>query len=251
MDLQLAGAGVVITGASRGIGRATALAFAREGAQLAVCARGDADLADAARAIAGCGAKVHAQTCDVADAGALDAFLEDARAALGRIDVLVNNASALAVGADPGSWDSAFRVDLMPAVRASERVAVWMRDARRGSIIHVSSTAALEGPGPAAYSALKAALVSHAKNLAFQLAPAGVRVNCVAPGAIEFPGGIWDRARRDLPERYAAMRADNPSGRLGTPEEVADVIMFLGSHAARWVTGALIAVDGGQRRGAF
>ena len=250
MELGLAGRAVVVTGASRGIGRAIALGFAREGASLAICARGAADLAATAQEIAALGCKTHARACDVADPAALDDFLCGAHAAFGRLDVLVNSASALALADDPASWEASFRVDLLPAVRASQRVLPWLVQSG-GSIVHVVSTAALEGPGPPAYSALKAALLSHAKNLALAQARSGVRVNCVAPGPIEFPGGLWERVRREQPDRYSAMKASIPAGRLGRPEEVADAVVFLCSAAARWITGATLCIDGGQRRGVF
>jgi 3-oxoacyl-[acyl-carrier protein] reductase len=165
--------------------------------------------------------------------------------------VLVNNASALAVGDDRVSWEACCRVDLLRAVRASQRAIPWLRESPGGAIVHAASTAALAGSGPLAYSALKAALPSHAKNLALALAPAGVRVNCGAPGPVEFPGGIWDHARREQLERRAAMRASIPAARFGRPEEVAAAIVFLASDAARWITGATLCVDGGQHRGIF
>jgi len=250
MELGLTGRAVLITGASRGIGRATALAFAREGADLALCARGAGPLASVARELEALGSKVYAQPCDIADPVALDAFLAGAHAALGRVDVLVNNASALALTETEASWEACLRTDLMPAVRASTRVGPWLRE-RGGSIVHVVSTAALEVPGPAPYSAVKAALISHAKNLAMAFAPDRVRVNCVAPGAIEFAGGLWERLRSEQPELYARVRDSNPSGRLGRPEEVADAIVFLASDAARWITGTTLCVDGGQRRATY
>lgn len=248
MKLGLEGRGVVITGASRGIGLATALAFADVGAHVAICARGAESLGSAADALRTRGVKVCAETCDVADAGALASFLASAHGALGRVDVLVNNASGFGLGDDEKSWRASFEVDLMPAVRASRAVIPWLDAQGGGAIVHVSSTAALGAPAPPAYAALKAALTSHAKNLSIELAPHRIRVNCVAPGAIEFPGGLWDRIKQHAPDRYAAMLATIPSGRLGTPEEVARAIVFLCSDAASWITGVTLWVDGGTHR---
>lgn len=249
MRLGLVEKAAVVTGGSRGIGRAIALALAEEGAHVAICARDAGPLEATAAELRECGVRAHAQSCDVADAKALDAFLESAHRALGRLDVLVHNASALAVAGDDAAWRAGFDVDLMPAVRATRKVVPWLEAAGGGAIVHIASTAALEAPGPAAYSAMKAALVSLSKNQAVELAARGIRVNCVAPGSIEFPGGIWDRVRREAPERYAAVLDTIPSGRLGRPEEVAAAVVFLASPRASWITGATLSVDGAQHKG--
>jgi len=249
VNLELAGRAVVVTGGSRGIGRAIAETFALEGCDIAICARESFALEQTAGLLRGHGTKVFTGVCDVAQAGDLERFLNDAHAAFGRIDVLVNNASGFGLGSDDSSWQRNFEVDLLGAVRASRIVTPWLAQRAQGSIVHVASTAALEGPGPAAYSALKAALLSHAKNLALELAPRGIRVNCVAPGAIEFPGGVWDRVKQTSPASYEAMRATIPFGRLGTPEEVARAVVFLASPVASWITGSVLTVDGGQHKG--
>jgi 3-oxoacyl-[acyl-carrier protein] reductase len=251
MNLGLEGKGVIITGASRGIGRAIALAFAEEGAHVAICARGAEWLQAAAGEVRERGVKVHASVCDVADRKALDHFLEQSRSALGAIHILVNNASGFGGIDDEDGWRVGFEVDLMASVRASWKVVPWLEEAGGGAILHISSTAALEAPTPVPYSALKLALVSHAKNLAVQLAPKGIRVLCVAPGSIDFPGGMWDLIRRKSPDRYEAIRQTIPFGRLGTPDEVAKAVVFLASDAASWITGVTLCVDGGQHKGNF
>src|SRR5262245_18954877 len=194
MDLHLKGRAAVVTGGSRGIGRAIALRLAEEGASVAICARGEAALRETEAELRGKSVPGHAATCDVRDAGALDKFLDASRDKLGRVDILINNPSGLSFTDDPAAWESTFNVDVMAAVRASWKVAPWMTAAGGGVIVHISSIAGLEALGfPPAYCAAKAALVSHSKSLAVALAPQKIRVNAVAPGSIEFPGGLWEQ----------------------------------------------------------
>jgi 3-oxoacyl-[acyl-carrier protein] reductase len=241
----------VVTGGSRGIGRAIALAFAGEGAHVAICARGRDALEKSADLVRSRGVKVFAEACDVANARALEAFLEGAHSALGRIDCLVNNASALGGNDDEAGWERSIEIDLMAAVRASWKVVPWLEAAGGGSIIHISSTlGGFEADlGPAAYATVKGGLVAHSKMLAVALAGRNIRVNCVAPGAIEFAGGTWDELKRGAPAIYERVRSMIPFGRLGTPEEVANAVVFLASEAASWITGVALAVDGGQHKG--
>lgn len=246
MDLELAGKGVIVTGASRGIGRAIADAFAAEGARLAICARGEEGVRTAAAELEARGAKVHAEACDVGDAKRLDAFLEASAAALGRVDVLVNNPSAMGFGDDDKSWQSMFDVDLMAAVRATMKVVPWMEKQGGGSIVHISSISGRMAGSPPPYAAMKAAMISHSKTMSTALAPKKIRVNVVAPGAIDFPGGFWETVKKGNRAHYDHMLGTIPSGRMGTPGEVASVVVFLASPAARWVTGVTLDVDGGQ-----
>jgi 3-oxoacyl-[acyl-carrier protein] reductase len=144
--------------------------------------------------VASMGVRAYAETCDVGDAKALDRFLEGARRTLGRIDVLINNASGFGSTDDEAGWGAGFSVDIMASVRASWKVVPWMEEQGGGVIIHISSISGVEAGSSPAYAAVKAALISHSKTLANALAPKGIRVNCVAPGSIEFPGGGWERA---------------------------------------------------------
>ena len=250
MDLGLRGKAAVVTGASKGIGRAIALRLAEEGAGVAICARGEPALREVEAELRARSVPVYAAVCDVGDPQALDAFLDASLARLGRLDILVNNPSAMAFGDDEGVWQATLNVDLMAAVRATWKVVPWMAGAGGGAIVHVSSIAGLEATGfPPPYGAAKAALISHAKSVAVALAPQKVRVNTVTPGSIEFPGGVWDQARQGNPDFYQAILATIPAGRMGTPEEVADVVAFLASERASWITGACIVVDGGQHKG--
>lgn len=250
MELGLRGKCAVVTGGSKGIGRAIALALAEEGANVAICARGEEALRDTERALRERGGTVVADVCDVADPVALDGFLESARKAFGRLDILVNNPSALAsaFADDETGWRSSFDVDIMAAVRASWKVVPWMAESGGGSILHISSVSGLEAGSPPAYAAAKAALISHSKTLAVALAPQKIRVNVIAPGSIEFAGGLWEAARQNDPAFYATVLGTIPWSRMGTPEEVANAAVFLVSDRASWITGVCLGVDGGQRK---
>lgn len=250
MDLQLAGRNCIVTGASRGIGRAIAHGLAREGANVAICGRDPVVLQEAAASLQGTGVRVFAEPCDVADAAALVRFLTASRSALGGVDVLVSNASALAVGPELADWKATLDVDLMAAVHACSHVTPWMAEAGGGSILLVSSISGLEASPMQdfAYTTGKAALIAYAKKLAIALASQRIRVNAIAPGSIDFPGGVWDQVHQHQPKLYAAVLKSIPSGRYGTPEEVADLATFLVSPRANWVTGTCVAVDGGQHK---
>lgn len=248
MDLGLSGKCAVVTGGSKGIGRAIALGLAAEGAHVAICARSEEALRATEAELRARGGKVFAQACDVGNGDALDGFLDRARERLGGLDILVNNVSALGVGEDLAAWQTNIDLDLMASVRATQRIVPWMEEAGGGSILFMSSISGIEPSGTAPYAAMKAALISYSKSLAISLAPKKIRVNAIAPGSIEFEGGVWERVRASNPQRYQDTIARIPWGRMGTAEEVADVAVFLASERARWVTGACIAVDGAQHR---
>jgi len=246
MDLGLSGKGVIVTGASRGIGRQIALSFAKEGAHVAICARGEEALEAVAGELRALGAKVHAETCDIADKAALEAFLDGAHQALGAVHVLVNNASGFGVMDNEQGWEAGLKVDVMATVRACWRVVPWIEAAGGGSIVNISSISGLGAGMTVPYGAAKAAMISHATSLAMTLAPKKIRVNTVAPGAIEFPGGSWDMIKKANPKMYEGTLRRAPWKRLGTPEEVANAVVFLASDAASWITGTTVIVDGGQ-----
>lgn len=249
MDLRLDGKRAVVTGASKGIGRAIAIGLAEEGARLAICARSEAALREAERELSGRGARVFAAPCDVSDAPALDAFLDGARNAMGGVDILVNNATGYGFRDDEAAWKASLDVDIMATVRASTRVVPWMIEQGGGAIVHISSIAGLHASGGTAYSAAKAAVISYSKTLAVQLAASRVRVNVVAPGSILIPDGLWDHVRQRDSKRFDEVVAGIPAGRMGHAREVADAVVFLCSERANWITGACLAVDGAQHRG--
>jgi len=251
MDLQLAGRNAVVLGASRGIGKAIALGLGAEGANVGLCARGADTLREAEAEVGSFGVRTFAQACDLADPAALASFLQAARAALGSIDILVHNASALALGPDMASFEASLQLDVLAAARACDQVIPWMIDAGGGSVLLVSSISGLEAsPGAdLGYATAKGALITYAKKLSVYYGPQGIRVNAIAPGSIEFPGGLWAGVREQAPGQYEAVRASIPWGRMGTPAEVADLAVYLCSPRAQWVTGACVPVDGGQHKG--
>ena len=247
MDLEVKGKRVVVAGASRGIGRAIALAFAAGGANVSICARGPQALESTRAEIAGLGALAHAQVCDLADEAAIARYIPQAAKALGGIDVLVNNATAAAMGDDEASWELSLAVDLMAVVRASRVALPYLLEGRDPTIINISSGS---GQNPSvrtpAYGAAKGAVIHFTRTQAATLAAKGIRVNCVAPGSIEFPGGFWERRKTEETALYNQTLASMPAKRFGTPEEVASVVLFLASPLAIWVTAQVIGVNGGQ-----
>ena len=238
---------VVVAGGSRGIGRSIALGFAEAGAAVAICARGATALEETRQALAAHGVPAHAQSCDLADANAITSWVADAAAALGGIDVLVNNASGYGFDERDESWLAGFNVDLMAAVRTSRAALPHLAASPHGCILHTSSIAAFRPRASgAAYAAVKAALSQYTTSQALALAPQRIRVNAIAPGSIAFADGLWDRRRREQPELYRATLAKIPFGRFGTPEEIAHAALFLASPWAGWITGHTLVVDGGQ-----
>ena len=238
---------VVVAGGSRGIGRSIALGFAQAGAAVSVCARGATALEETRQAIAAHGVVAHAQSCDLADAQAIETYMADAAEALGGIDVLVNNASGYGFDDSDEGWLAGFNVDLMAAVRASRAALPHLKASPHGCILHTSSIAAFRPrPNGAAYAAVKAALSQYASSQALALAEHRIRVNAIAPGSIAFADGLWERRRMEQPELYRATLAKIPFGRFGKPEEIAHAALFLASPFAGWITGQTLVVDGGQ-----
>ena len=247
MSFAFTGSRVVVCGGSRGIGRSIALGFAAAGANVSICARGRETLQATRSELAQHGRTAHAAFCDLSDAQSVARYVAEAGEALGGIDVLVNNASGFGMGDDEAAWAAGLSVDVMVMVRASHAALPLLAEGRNASIVHISSIAGLRASTRTpAYAAVKAAMISYTASQAAMLAGRRIRVNCIAPGSIEFPGGVWDQRKKANDPLYDRVFKSIPLGRLGTPEEIAEVAMFLASPHARWVTGQTIAVDGGQ-----
>ena len=253
MDLGLTGKVAMISGGSKGIGRAVASGLAAEGCRVSLCARGREGLDEAVRELRGRGAEAAASAVDVTDEDQARRWLDETRSRFGEVDILVNNVGGSRPGGDlaasGGDWRGGFDLNFFSALGLCRLAAPSMRERKRGCVINVASIYGREWGGPMTYNAAKAALISLSKEMARELAPHGIRVNSVAPGSILFPGGSWDRRRKEDPEGIAAfVEREIPAGRFGTPQEVADVVVFLASERASWISGACINVDGCQSR---
>lgn len=248
MDLQLKSSKAIVTGASRGIGRATAEVLADQGCHVGICARGEEGVREAVASLEAKGVVAFGRALDVADRDALLQWVEDASDALGGVDIVVANVSSLGSGEGEEEWRRAFEVDLMHTVRVVGAALPHLRDSDAGAIVIVSSVSAREATSGGAYGTLKAALNHYGKGLAIQLAPQGIRVNVVSPGTIYLEDGFWGNVERNNPEMFRHAFSANPMGRMGRPEEVARSIAFLASPIASFVSGTNLLVDGAITR---
>ncbi len=255
MDLNLKGKTAIMTGGSRGIGSYIARALAAEGCRLALCARGEEQLAVTAAALEVEGAEVLALPLDVTEPGSAQRMVAATVERFGGVDILVNNVGGNKRGAfadlSDDDWESVLDLNFKSHQRFSREVIPAMRAAGGGVILFVASIFGREagGAGLAIYNTTKSALISMAKIMAIELAGEGIRVVSIAPGSIRFPGGSWDKRCIEDPEGMARFTEQNlPIGRFGTAEEVANVAAFLASDRASLITGACINVDGGQSR---
>ncbi len=250
MDLGLKGLNAVVTGATKGIGRAIAETLAAEGCNVAICARNPAEVDQAVAALRARGVKVHGAALDVSDAKALADWVGAAAGAFGGLDIAIANVSALSIGQDEASWQKEFEVDMMGTVRLVNAAMPWLERSKAASVVAISSVSGREidfAAGP--YGTFKAALIHYVQGLAYQFAGKGIRANTVSPGNTYFPGGVWEQIEHGNPQLFAQALALNPTGRMGTPQEMANATVFLASPAASFVSGTNLVVDGALTRG--
>lgn len=245
MDLSLKGKRAIVTGGTRGIGRRIVELFLSEGCNVGFCARNGSEVRRTINEIGTGGRVLIGGSVDVADDQQLRRWIAESAETLGGVDILIPNASALVGGADAESWRKGLDVDILGTVHAVEAALPFLEVSDAASIVAISSTAAINISGSVrAYSGVKAALISYMSGLSTNLGAKGIRANTVSPGAIFFEGGVWDVRKREAPEAYSAAVARCPMGRLGTPEEVANAVVFLASPAAGYISGTNLIVDG-------
>ena len=250
MDLGLKGLNAVVSGSTRGIGRAIAETLASEGANVSICARNADEVTQAVAALRAIGGKAHGKVVDVADAKALAEWVDESANAFGGLDIVVANVSALAINQDEESWQKEFEVDMMGTVRMVNAAMPWLDKSKAASIVAVASVSGREidfAAGP--YGTFKAALIHYVQGLAYQLAGKGIRANTLSPGNTYFPGGVWEQIESGNPELFKTALDLNPSGRMGTPQEMANGAVFLASPAASFVSGTNLVIDGALTRG--
>jgi 3-oxoacyl-[acyl-carrier protein] reductase len=250
VDLGLKGLRALVTGGTRGIGRAIVETLADEGAAVAFCARTTADVARAAEEMTARGGVVAGRCVDVSDEAGVRQWVGDTAAELGGLDIVVANVSALAIPDEEANWRASFDVDMMGTVHLVNAALPHLERSEAASIVTISSVSGREvdfAAGP--YATMKAAIIHYTQGLAYQLAAKGIRANSLSPGNTYFPGGVWENIEQNNPELFATALGLNPTGRMARPEEIARAAVFLASPAASFMTGANLLVDGGLTRG--
>lgn len=243
MDLQLKNKKVLITGGTRGIGKSIAEVFANEGCDISICSRDLENVNSTIEDISQRGVKTYGETIDVKNFDDLTLWVKRSGEFLGGIDIYISNVSAQSF-----DWEKSFEIDVLGSVMGVNAALPFLKDSDHASIVAIASKAAsLSVPSYKPYSAMKAALISYMSSLSRELAPFGIRVNCVSPGEIYFKGGFWERIKHEDPKLYNATLKNNPMTRFGTPEEVARGVLFLASPMASYISGTNLLIDGAGR----
>jgi 3-oxoacyl-[acyl-carrier protein] reductase len=252
MDLHLKGKNAVILGGTRGIGRAIADTLAGEGANVAICARNADQVTDAVAALKDKGVKATGASVDIMDGAALKTWIAKAGDELGGIDILVSNAGAMAQGGDPASWEQNFKLDVLGMVNAFDAAKPFLEKAAAAhgdaAFVIISSVSAAETDNASSYGPIKAALIHYAKGLARQHAKRHIRTNVVSPGTVYFEGGVWNQIEKGMPDVFKGAMERNPTGRMATPQDIANAAVFLASPASSFTTGINMLVDGAISR---
>jgi len=250
MDLGLKGLNALVTGGSKGIGRRAADILADEGANVSICARNKQEVDEAAAALGKKGGKSFGQAIDVGDKAALEGWIAASAKALGGIDIVIANVSALAMESSEEAWEKQFQIDMMHTVRAVTASLPYLEKSKAPAIVIVSSVSGreIDFTGPA-YGAFKAALIHYAQRMAFELAPKMIRVNSVSPGNTYFVGGVWEHIEKNMPDLFSRALSLNPTGRMASPDEIGRGIVFLASPASSFTTGTNLVIDGALTKG--
>ena len=248
MDFRLQGKNALILGGTRGIGRAIAETLAAEGCNIGICARNPDQVKGTVAALAATGIKATGASVDITDGKALKAWIQEAGEQLGGIDILVSNASALAIGNTEEAWRGGFDIDIMGAQRSVDAALPSLEAAAENNgdaaILFVSSVSAAETTNISAYGAIKAALIHFAKGVAKEYAPKNIRANVVSPGTVYFKGGVWNMIEENMPDVFNETLDRNPMGRMATPQDIANAAAFLVSPVSSFTTGVNLVVDG-------
>lgn len=247
MDLGLKGKRAIVTGGTRGIGRAIVELLAAEGCDVGFCARDGKQIKHAVESLAESNGTIIGGVADVTDSDRFRSWIADTAEALGGLDILIANASALGDNADEEAWRTSLEVDVLGTVRAVEASMPYLEASDAASITGIASTAGVNTPGSVrAYNGAKAALINYLSGLSTNLGRKGIRANTVSPGAVYFDGGVWEQRKREKPDLYETTIRRSPMGRMCTPEEVANAVVFLASPAASYISGTNLIVDGGS-----
>jgi NAD(P)-dependent dehydrogenase (short-subunit alcohol dehydrogenase family) len=250
MDLGLRGRRAIVTGGTKGIGRAIAETLAAEGASIAVCARDAAEVAATVTALRELGVAASGRALDVGDGALLRAWVADVAGEFGGLDIVVGNVSALSIGNTDETWTNSFQIDVLHSVRLVDAAMPFLERSDAASITTISSVSGREIDfASGSYGAMKAALIHYTQGIAFNLAAKNIRANSVSPGNTYFPGGVWEQIEHGNPELFRAALALNPTGRMAKPEEIARAVAFIASPAASFITGVNLVVDGALTRG--